>query len=77
MTETPTPEDQDVTSMSDEKVTAPSEGDVAVQEIARSHPSAGSDTDPEGVEQEDNTERTEGAADGGTGAGVDYAGSGF
>lgn len=76
MTQTPTPDD-DVTSMSDEEVTAPSEGDTAIEEIARSHPSAGSESDPEGEEQEDNTEGVERAADGGPGAGVDYAGSGF
>ena len=77
MTETPTPDDQDVTSMTDEEVTAPTEGDAAVQEIARSHPSAGTDSDLEGVEQEDNTEDPDHAADGGPGAGVDYAGSGY
>jgi len=76
MTETPTPEDDDVTSMSGE-VTAPSEGDKAVQEIARSHPSAGSDSDPQGAEQEQNTEGSERAGQDEAGAGADYAGSGF
>lgn len=78
-TQVPEDEDEDVTfpSESDGEVTAPTDDDSAVQEIARSHPSAGSDSEPEGVEQQDNTEGTERAADGGPGAGVDYAGSGY
>lgn len=77
MSETATPDDGDVTSMSDEQVTAPSEADKAVQEIARSHPSAGDDSEVEGVQQEGNTSAEEQAGDGGTGAGGDYAGSGL
>ena len=49
----------------------------SVEEIARQHPSAGDDSEPEGVEQEGNTEGDERAEDGGPGAGVDYAGSGL
>jgi len=54
-----------------------SEEDLRVEEIARQHPSAGDDSEVEGVEQEGNTEGDERAADGGPGAGEDYAGSGY
>jgi hypothetical protein len=49
----------------------------SVEEIARQHPSAGDGDQVEGVEQVDNTEGDETAADGGPGAGEDYAGSGL
>jgi hypothetical protein len=54
-----------------------SEEDQRVEEIARHHPSAGDDSEVEGVEQEGNTDGDERAADGGPGAGEDYAGSGY
>jgi hypothetical protein len=50
---------------------------ASVEEIARQHPSAGDDSQVEGAEQADNTEGEETAADGGPGAGEDYAGSGL
>jgi hypothetical protein len=48
-----------------------------VEELARKHPSAGDGSEVEGAEQEGNTEGDERAADGGTGAGEDYSGSGY
>jgi hypothetical protein len=61
----------------DEVEDLPDQDDKKIEEIAKSHPSAGDDSQVEGVEQEDNTADDEQAADGGTGSGVDYAGSGF
>lgn len=52
-------------------ITAPDPEDHKVEEIARSHPSAGGD-DAQGVEQQGNTEGEESS-----GAGEDYAGSGL
>lgn len=49
----------------------------SVEEIARQHPSAGDDSQVEGNEQSDNTDGETSAADGGPGAGEDYAGSGL
>lgn len=82
MTDSPTPDDDTTASgedlrAADEGEDLPDDADQSVQEIARSHPSAGDDSEPEGVEQRGNTEGDERAADGGTGAGEDYAGSGF
>jgi hypothetical protein len=57
-------------------ITAPDPEDHKIEEIARAHPSAGGD-EAQGVEQGGNTEGDEHAADGGTGAGEDYAGSGL
>jgi hypothetical protein len=54
-----------------------SEESTRVEELARKHPSAGDDSEVEGAEQEGNTEAGERAADGGTGAGEDYSGSGY
>jgi hypothetical protein len=54
-----------------------SDEDARVEEIARTHPSAGDGTQVEGEEQKGNTEGDERAEDGGPGAGEDYAGSGF
>ena len=49
---------------------------ASIEEIARQHPSAG-ESEPEGAEQVGNTDADEAAADGGPGAGEDYAGSGL
>jgi hypothetical protein len=54
-----------------------SEESARVEELARTHPSAGDGSEVEGAEQEGNTEGDERAADGGTGAGEDYSGSGY
>jgi hypothetical protein len=54
-----------------------SDESARVEELARTHPSAGDGSEVEGVEQEGNTEGDERAADGGTGAGEDYSGSGY
>ncbi|MET0694746.1 MAG: hypothetical protein ABWY56_12510 [Propionibacteriaceae bacterium] len=51
--------------------------DAEIIATASKHPSAGDGSEAEGLEQEGNTEGDEHAADGGTGAGEDYAGSGY